>query len=207
VSALPSSPSSPTLPYLRGYAPELLAQVRQLITERQLGASVLRRYPQAHEVRTDRALYDYVVALKSEHLRNAEPLSKVAYDNKLHVVRNALGTHTTVSRVQGTRLKAKREIRVASLFKDAPAEFLKMIVVHELAHMKVREHDKAFYALCTHMAPGYHQLEFDVRLWLTALEAEPASPAPSPDQRASAALATASATSMPSTAADMMPPA
>ena len=35
-------------------------------------------------------------------------------------------------RVQGNRLKAKREIRVASLFKQTPAESLKMIVVHEL---------------------------------------------------------------------------
>jgi UTP pyrophosphatase len=161
-----------TLPYLRGYAPELIASAQQLITEGRLLASVLRRYPQAHEVRSDRALFDYVAALKAEHLRNAEPLAKVAYDNKLHVIQNALGTHTTVSRVQGTKLKAKREIRVASLFKDAPAEFLKMIVVHELAHLKVREHDKAFYALCTHMEPAYHQLEFDVRLWLTALAHE-----------------------------------
>jgi hypothetical protein len=47
-------------------------------------------------------------------MRNAEPLSKVAFDSKLHVIRNALGTHTTVSRVQGSKLKAKREIRVAS---------------------------------------------------------------------------------------------
>jgi len=31
--------------------------------------------------------------------------------------------------------------------------FLQMIVVHELAHLKVREHDKAFYKLCHHMAP------------------------------------------------------
>ena len=97
----------------------------------------------------------------------------MAFDNKLHVIRNALGTHTTVSRVQGGKLKAKREIRVASLFKQAPAPFLKMIVVHELAHVKEREHDKAFYALCTHMEPEYHQLELDVRLWLTALELGP----------------------------------
>jgi UTP pyrophosphatase len=163
-----------TLPYLQGYPPELLAKVQQLITDGQLLHSVLRRYPQAHEVRSDRALFDYVAALKAEHLRNAEPLAKIAYDNKLHVLRNALGTHTAVSRVQGTKLKAKREIRVASLFKEAPADFLKMIVVHELAHLKVREHDKAFYALCTHMEPAYHQLEFDVRLWLTARESEPA---------------------------------
>jgi predicted metal-dependent hydrolase len=106
-------------------------------------------------------------------MRNAPPLAKVLYDMKLHVVRNALGTHTTVSRVQGGNLKAKREIRIASLFRQAPAPFLKMIVVHELAHLKEREHDNAFYALCMHMEPEYHQLELDVRLWLTALEASP----------------------------------
>ena len=84
-----------------------------------------------------------------------------------HAVRNALGTHTTVSRVQGNRLKAKREIRVASLFKTTPPEFLKMIVVHELAHLREAAHNKAFYQLCGHMEPGYHQLEFDLRLYLT----------------------------------------
>ena len=51
-----------------------------------------------------------------------------------------------------------------------PAEFLKMIVVHELAHLKERAHDRAFYALCRHMEAEYHQLEFDLRLWLTQVE-------------------------------------
>ena len=157
------------LRYLTGYPPALLAQVRELIAEGRLAETVSRRYPEGHEVNTDRALYDYVTDLKSRYLRSAPPLAKVHYDQKLHIVRNALGTHTTVSRVQGNRLKAKREIRVASLFKQAPAPFLKMIV-HELAHLKQRDHDKAFYALCTHMEPAYHQLELDVRLWLTALE-------------------------------------
>ena len=131
---------------------------------------MLRRYPQAHDVRSDRALFDYVAALKTEHLRNAEPLSKVAYDNRLQIIQHALGTHTTVSRVQGNKLKAKREIRVAGVFRQAPAPFLKMIVVHELAHLKERQHDKSFYALCTHMEPDYHQLEFDLRLYLTHLD-------------------------------------
>lgn len=45
-----------------------------------------------------------------------------------------------------------------------------MIVVHELAHLKERDHDNAFYALCVHMEPHCHQLKFDVRLWLTAME-------------------------------------
>ena len=87
--------------------------------------------------------------------------------------RNALGMHTTVSRVQGGRLKAKREIRVAGLFRQVPEPLLRMIVVHELAHLKERSHDKAFYALCRHMEPAYHQLEFDARLWLTAIEHRP----------------------------------
>lgn len=72
--------------------------------------------------------------------------------------------------MQGNQLKAKREIRVDSLFKDTPPEFLKMIVAHELAHLKEREHGKAFYQLCSHMEPHYHQYEFDLRLHLTALE-------------------------------------
>ena len=45
-----------------------------------------------------------------------------------------------------------------------------LIVVHELAHMKQRAHDKAFYQLCTHMEPDYHQFEFDFRLYLTQLD-------------------------------------
>jgi UTP pyrophosphatase len=63
-------------------------------------------------------------------------------------------------------LKAKREIRVAAVFKDAPAAMLDMIVVHELAHLKERDHNKPFYALCDHMLAGYHQIEFDTRLFL-----------------------------------------
>jgi predicted metal-dependent hydrolase len=29
-----------------------------------------------------------------------------------------------------------------------------MIVVHELAHLREREHDRAFYQLCCHMEPA-----------------------------------------------------
>jgi predicted metal-dependent hydrolase len=156
------------LPYLRGYPPELLQQVRDLIQAGRLAPTVAARHPEAHTVRTERALYEYVSELKSRFMRSAPPVAKVAYDPKLHILRNVLGTHSTVSRVQGSRLKAKREIRVATLFKEAPADFLRMIVVHELAHLKESAHDKAFYALCLHMEPNYHQLEFDLRLWLTA---------------------------------------
>ena len=45
-----------------------------------------------------------------------------------------------------------------------------MIVVHELAHLKEKEHDKAFYKLCVSMEPAYHQYEFDLRLYLTHVD-------------------------------------
>lgn len=158
------------LRYLQGYPPGLLAQVEGLIDSGRLAETVARRHPEPSAIRNERALYDYVCELKARHMKSAPPLAKVVFDPRLHVVKNALGTHSSVSRVQGSQLKAKREIRIAALFKDAPADFLRMIVVHELAHLKEREHDKAFYALCQHMEPDYHQLEFDLRLWLTAQE-------------------------------------
>ena len=161
------------LPFLGGYPVATLDQVRDLIARGELGAYLQRRYPERHAVRNDGALYEHAMALKQRYLRNAPPLSKVLYDNRLQIDQRALGTLTAVSRIQGGQLKAKKEIRVAAVFKDAPADMLQMIVVHELAHLKEREHDKAFYALCEHMLADYHQIEFDTRLYLTwrALEA------------------------------------
>jgi predicted metal-dependent hydrolase len=158
------------LKYLAGYPEHLQARVRELIAQDRLGPMLADKYGQAHAVRNDRQLYDYVQELKQRHMRKAVPLGKVAYDGKLQVVQHALGTHTSVSRVQGGRLVSKREIRIASVFRDAPADFLRMIVVHELAHLREGNHDKAFYQLCTNMAPDYHQLEFDARVWLTHVE-------------------------------------
>lgn len=159
------------LKYLHGYPAETLAQVQQLIDAGRLDEWLKNKYPNGHNVRTDKALFEYVQALKQSHLRSTEALAKVAFDNKLQVVQHALGTHTNVSRVQGSKLKSKREIRIAALFKEAPGEFLKMIVVHELAHLKERQHDKAFYQLCRYMEPDYHQLEFGLRVYLTHRDA------------------------------------
>lgn len=159
------------LKYLAGYSEATLQQVRQLVAQNRLAEVLARRYSGSHEIKTDKALYGYVMELKNEYLRNAEPISKVLFDNRIQIVQHALGLHTSISRVQGGRLKSKHEIRVAPLFKETPPEFLKMIVVHELAHLKEKDHDKAFYKLCVSMEPDYHQLEFDLRLYLTYLDA------------------------------------
>jgi hypothetical protein len=155
--------------YLQGYPEHMLVQVRKLIDEQRLSAVLQQRYPAAHDIASDKALYRYVQDLKNDFLRHAPPINKVAWDSKIQVVKQALGLHTAVSRIQGGNLKAKAEIRIASVFKTAPADFLRMITVHELAHLKEKQHDKAFYQLCCHMEPRYHQLEFDTRLWLTQL--------------------------------------
>ncbi|SPO69025.1 M48 family metallopeptidase [Pseudomonas sp. JV241A] len=158
------------LKYLQAYPPALQDQVRQLIASNRLGDFLQQRYPDRHAVQSDKALYTYAQALKQEHLRNAPNLDKVLFDNRLDLTHRALGLHTAVSRVQGGKLKAKKEIRIASLFKEAAPQFLKMIVVHELAHLKESDHNKAFYQLCEYMQPGYHQLEFDLRVYLTYRE-------------------------------------
>jgi predicted metal-dependent hydrolase len=155
------------LKYLKAYPQHLQTQVQQLIASQRLGHYLNERYPGRHQVQSDKALYAYTQALKQEHLRNAAAIDKVLFDNRLDLTHQALGLHTAISRVQGGKLKAKKEIRVAALFKQAAPEFLRMIVVHELAHLKEQDHNKAFYQLCEYMQPGYMQLEFDLRLYLT----------------------------------------
>ncbi len=158
------------LKYLTGYPEQVLNEVRSAIAAETLGQFLLKKYPDTHEIKTNKALYAYVMDLKNQYLRQSSPLSKVVYDDKLDVLHQALGLHSYVSRVQGSKLKAKNEMRIGSVFKTAPLQFLNMIVVHELAHLKEKDHNKAFYMLCTHMEPNYHQLEFDVRVYLTYLD-------------------------------------
>ena len=154
------------LRYIRGYSEALITRVAELLASGELGSHLRSRYPKPHEVNSDRQLRPYVQALKNQHLRSSPPLSKVCFDGRLHLVQHALGTHTFISRPQGGKLKAKHELRISSLFKRCPEALLKMIVVHELAHLREKEHNEAFYQLCVHMDEGYHQHELDARLYL-----------------------------------------
>lgn len=157
--------------YLAAYPATLIEQVQQLIAEEKFAGWILQKYPLAHDVRTDRALYDFVQQTKDSYLRNTGALSRVAFDGSLQLMRRALGMHSRISQVQGINLKTRREIQVAAVFREMPLGFLRMIVVHELAHLKEREHNKAFYQLCLHMEADYHQLEFELRAYLTYLDA------------------------------------
>ena len=158
------------LKYLSHYPQGVQEQVHKLINADKLSSHLLNKYPSSHSLKNDKALFSYTLDIKNEYMKKSPPLSKTIYDGKINVIHNALGTHHFISRVQGSKLKAKNEIRVASMFKSVPEAFLEMIVVHELAHFKEKEHNKAFYKLCEYMQSDYHQVEFDLRLYLTYVD-------------------------------------
>ena len=160
----------PVHKYLQNYPPALIAQVESLLENDRLKDYLLQRYPEPHNIANDNDLRDYVMAIKNQQMKKSQPLSKIIYDSKLHVLHNALGLHSYATRVQGGKLKTKNELRVSTVFKKTPEAFLNMIVVHELAHLKEKEHNKAFYRLCQNMLPNYYQLELDTRLLLIQQE-------------------------------------
>ncbi|AYV20196.1 MULTISPECIES: M48 family metallopeptidase [Vibrio] len=155
-----------SLKYIAGYPQNLIEQVSSLIESGRFVTWFEKRYPERHQIQSEKALFDYTMDIKQRYMKKTAPISKVIWDNKIHLINNALGLHTYVSRSHGGKLKSKNEIRIASVFKHAPEPLLRMLVVHELAHIKEKEHDKSFYQLCCHMEPDYHQLEFDARLFM-----------------------------------------
>lgn len=100
-------------------------------------------------------------------MRSSNPVPKVSFDTRMHVIDNSLGQHPFVSRVQGSKLKRKNEIKVSAILKTLPESLLRMVVVRELAHLREKEQNKSFYQLCQHMEVDYHQLELDLSLFLT----------------------------------------
>lgn len=161
---------STSLLYLSHYSVQIQQQIQSLLAKNQLGEWLRNKYPVVHSISNDNELREYALTLKNHYMKKTQPLSKVVYDSKIHIINQALGLHTYVSRIHGGKIKSKNEMRISSLFKQTPEPFLKMIVVHELAHLKEKEHNKAFYQLCQHMLPDYHQLEFEVRVYLTELD-------------------------------------
>ena len=161
------------LKYISNYPQSLQDQVQDMVENGKLVGFLLKKYPKPHHVYHDKDLRDYAMQIKNQYMKKSPPLSKVIYDGKIHVINNALGLHSYVPRVQGNKVKMKNELRVASIFKKAPEALLNMIVVHELAHLKEKEHNKAFYQLCQHMLPDYHQYEFDMRLFMIQNDIEP----------------------------------
>jgi hypothetical protein len=158
---------------LMGMHPDVRSKVDALAASGELMHRLRTRYPEQHDITHNAALYAYVQDIKRTYMKSSDPLGKVRYSDKISSLHRALGLHTYAVRVQGSKLKRKNELRVCSRFKDLPPEFLRMVVVHELAHLRHRDHDKAFYRLCCHMEPDYHRYEMDLRLWLFAESRSP----------------------------------
>lgn len=157
--------------YLAGYSSDLQDSARKMLENETLGTYLLKRYgKQSHSMKSDRALTEFVFNIKRRYMKNAPVISKVSFNSKISPVNALLGVHTFQSKAHGRKTKATSTIQIASLFKDVPLEFLRMICVHELAHVKEKNHDKPFYKLCTYLEPDYFQLEFDCRLYLTWLD-------------------------------------
>ncbi|MHA2939164.1 M48 metallopeptidase family protein [Vibrio sp. RC27] len=152
--------------YLKGYPTHIIEQVEGLVARGKFIAWFDQRYPKVHHIQSEKALYAYTMAIKERYLKKSQSINKVVFDSKIHVINNALGLHTYANKIHGGKIKRRNEIRISTLFKDGPEELLNMIVVHELAHIKEKEHNKAFYQLCCHMLPNYFQLELDARLYI-----------------------------------------
>ena len=159
-------PLEQALRYISHYPVATREKIQTMIAEQSLGSYLLKRYPTPHQINTNKSLRQYTKQIKSQYLKSSERLHKICFDDKLHLIHHALGTQSFITFPHGGRLKAKRELRISSLFKCCPEPLLKMIVVHELAHLKEKEHNQAFYRLCVHMEENYHHLEFEARIYL-----------------------------------------
>ena len=138
-----------SLIYLQGYPENILEQVQVLIDNQRLAAFCSSAIP-IRTTSSATARFMTTQALKNRYMRSAPPVSKVIWDNKIKVMKHALGLHTAISRVQGGNLKAKAEIRISTFFRLAPEPFLRMIVVHELAHLKERSQQSVLSAVLPH---------------------------------------------------------
>ena len=97
------------LKYLSAYSVDIQAQVTTLISDQRLANFLLNKYPKIHSIANDNQLREFVQDLKNQYLKKSAPLSKITFDNKIHVINNALGLHSYVTRVQGGKLKSKNE--------------------------------------------------------------------------------------------------
>ena len=121
---------------LRGYPDHIVTPVNQMIENHRFEIWFEQRYPERHDIKSDKSLYDFTLTIKNRFMRKSSTISKVVYDKKIHVINNSLGLHSYVNRAHGSKIKSKNEIRISDIFRNAPEELLRMLVVHELAHLK-----------------------------------------------------------------------
>ena len=83
--------------YISGYSEELRDHVISLIKADRLGEMLKSKYPAPHEHNSNKLLRAYTQQIKTQYLKTTERLSKICFDDQLHLVHHALGTQTFVS--------------------------------------------------------------------------------------------------------------
>ena len=155
--------------YFSAYSEQIKAQILSLLKSGQLSRYFLNKYPEKHQLKSEKQLFEYTNKLKQHYLKHAAKLDSVKYHKQQDLVLNALGTHTFKRHQQGNRLRAQHHIAISNQLKDAPEPIIRALIVHELAHFREKEHNKNFYRLSCHMEPNYYQLELDLRLFSVML--------------------------------------
>ena len=148
--------------YIQDYPQNIKDHFDDLIKNGDVRSYLLKKYPVGHQINTDKQLYEYVNKLKQDFMKKSPPIGKVKYVKQKDLIFSALGNHTFIS--------GKHEIRIAESLKSAPEEMLQMLVVHELAHFKEKDHNKAFYNLCLYMQPNYCDVEVDTLLFQSLVD-------------------------------------
>lgn len=160
----------PYLIYLKNYPESIKEQIATLLTEQKLEKLLKMRYPINHNIKSDKALYQYTVNIKNTYLKQTSPLRRICFDEQ--IVDHSLISDAPDDSLQYNSFIINRlsEIRIADFFKQAPEPMLRIMVIHKLAHIIEKAHNSAFYKLCHYMEPNYQQLEFETRLFLTQRE-------------------------------------
>ncbi|MGP4952607.1 metal-dependent hydrolase, partial [Psychrobacter sp. T6-1] len=63
------------LKYIAHYPEHIQTQASELISSGRLGAYIEQRYPDTHQIQSDKALYQYVNDIKTEYMRKSGTLS------------------------------------------------------------------------------------------------------------------------------------
>ncbi|KZN65542.1 hypothetical protein N473_12580 [Pseudoalteromonas luteoviolacea CPMOR-1] len=154
------------LKYFQHYPENLQAQITSLIENNQLQTYFKNKYPCGHQLQNQQTLYQYCTDIKQRFLKNTPRLNNVSFTKHTDMMKGTLGTHTQKQHRHGQKIKARYDIALNNQLKYAPEAILRALIVHELAHFKHADHDKAFYKLCCNMEADYHQLELDLRLFI-----------------------------------------
>jgi len=144
--------------WLNGYPYEIVSRAKQLVANNELGPYLIKKYPVAHDIRTDRELYNYAVRLQKEFMHSSPPILSVAYRPMVDPDGWAI------------YYPLIRDIKVSPVFRRAPIEFLRLLLLHELGHIEEEGHDEAFYRLHASMVPDYVQLHLDINLYMLHLD-------------------------------------